>query len=328
MVYVLWLLGLHSFVVAQNPAIFKGGNADGWVSKNYITSSTNIFKGGTSDGWSSINIQQANTNIFKGGTNDGWSSQNFVQNAGGTIFKGGFGDGWDSKNFVQANTVIDKGGFGDGWSSINKVQASTAIHKGGFGDGWASTYRPQGPLPVTLLSFTAQKQGNASLLEWKTSTEINSNYFDVERSNDAISFLYIGRVNAAGNTSREISYSFTDNQPLPGLDYYRLKQVDLNGRVIYSPARLVKFDDVSSGGIKYYPNPTHGILNIGITTQMQNEDMVINISNAAGVVVEQLKKSSNASTLIQVDMRSFSKGTYFIQVKTNSATSVQGVVLQ
>ena len=328
MVYVLWLLGLHSFVVAQNPAIFKGGNADGWVSKNYITSSTNIFKGGTSDGWSSINIQQANTNIFKGGTNDGWSSQNFVQNAGGTIFKGGFGDGWDSKNLVQASTSIHKGGFGDGWSSINKLQSSTAIHKGGFGDGWASTYRPQGPLPISLLSFTAVKQGLAALVEWKTSSEINSNYFDVERSNDAVNFLFVAKVNAAGNSSRELSYGFTDNQPMAGPNYYRLKQVDRDGHAVYSPARLVRFDDAIGAHLKYYPNPTQGILNIQITAQMQDEDMVINITNALGIVVEQVKRSYSASTIIQVDMNRFAKGTYFIQVKTGSSNSVQKIVLQ
>ena len=326
-VCVLLLLGLHSYVTAQNPAIFKGGTSDGWVSKNYITSSTNIFKGGTSDGWSSINIQQANTNIFKGGTNDGWSSQNYVQNAGGTIFKGGFGDGWDSKNIVQASTVISKGGNGDGWSSINKVQASTAIHKGGFGDGWASTYRPQGPLPITILTFTAQKQGTAALVQWTTSSEINSHYFEVERSNDAINFEYVGRIDAAGNSSREINYSFTDYQPLAGLNYYRLKQVDLDGHYVYSPARLVRFDGLAGGLVRYYPNPTKGIVNIELPPNFQPEAMVINISNSAGVVLDQLKQQPGGGSIIQVNMSRFAKGTYFIQVKTNNSNSVQRIVL-
>ena len=298
---------ITTFINAQNNAIFKGGTADGWVYKNYL---------------------QSNTNIFKGGTGDGWDSKNFVQSST-TIFKGGTGDGWDSKNFVQSSTTIFKGGTGDGWDSKNYIQSSTTIFKGGIGDGWASAYRPVGPLPLNLLNFTAQKQGNnATLVQWKTSSEINTHYFDVERSNDAINFQFLGKVNAAGNSSTEISYSFTDNQPLRGINYYRLKQVDIGGHLTYSPARLVRFDEPNGGLIKYYPNPTNGILNIEIPQSMQQEAMVINISNAEGVMMDQVKRQSNSTTLLMIDMKRFAKGTYFIQVKTNTTNSTQRIVLQ
>lgn len=304
-----WLLfsSVTTFATGQNNAIFKGGFADGWNSKNSIQASTNIYKGSIADGWASLNFSQSTTNIFKGG----------------------IADGWDSRNYIQSSTTIFKGGRGDGWDSKNYIQLSLGIYKGGIGDGWASTYRPVGTLPVTLLNFTAQKQGNnATLVQWKTSSEINSHYFDLERSNDAINFQFIGKVNAAGNSSREISYSFTDNQPMKGENYYRLKQVDINGHLVYSPARFVRFDEINGGLVKYYPNPTSGILNIEITPQMQQGAMVINISNAAGAVMDQIKRPSNSTTILMIDMKRFAKGTYFIQVKTNSTNSTQRIVLQ
>ncbi|MCY7292405.1 MAG: hypothetical protein LH615_09510, partial [Ferruginibacter sp.] len=232
---LLLLTVLTSYTMAQNNAIFKGGTADGWVSQKYTQNSSNIFKGGIADGWVSLNYSQQTSNIFKGGTADGWDAKNYVQSSA-SIFKGGIGDGWDAKNYVQSSVGIFKGGIGDGWDTKNYVQSSAGIFKGGFGDGWASSYLPQGPLPVTFLYFTAQKQGNnAAVVQWRTGSETNTAYFDVERSADAVNFEFTGKVFASGNASG-MSYSFTDYHPLKGINYYRLKQVDKNNRFVYTPA--------------------------------------------------------------------------------------------
>ena len=210
-----WLLfsSVTTFATGQNNAIFKGGNADGWDSKNSVQASTNIYKGGNADGWGSLNFTQSTSGIFKGG----------------------IGDGWDSKNYIQANTIIFKGGNGDGWDSKNFIQSSLGIYKGGIGDGWASSYLPQGPLPVTFLSFNAKKlTETAAVLNWKTSQEQNSSYFQVERSNDALHYFNIGRVAASGNSTTAIDYYFTDTKPAAGINYYRLKQVDIDGKFEYS----------------------------------------------------------------------------------------------
>ena len=345
---LLCMVLLYVSVSAQNNAIFKGGIADGWVSKNMLQTSSNIykggtadgyatlnfaqnsgniFKGGTADGWSSLNYLQSSTNLFKGGFADGWDSKNYVQTST-NILKGGFGDGWDSKNYVQASTNVLKGGFGDGWSYKNYVQSSVVIEKGGFGDGWASTYRPQGPLPITLMNFDARKlNASAAFVYWATSQELNSAYFDVERGTDAITFSSIGQVQAAGNSTSSRQYNFTDYTPVNGLNYYRLKLMDLDGHFVYTPARLVRFDG-NAEQMRYYPNPTRGIVNIDLTSQMLNEPMVINISTASGVVVDQVKVNANTRSTITIDMSRFAKGMYFIQVKTESVNSVGRIVLQ
>jgi hypothetical protein len=328
LIMLLLATGICCHSSAQNNPIFKGGNADGWGTGAFQQASGNIFTGGDGDGWSKVSFSQAANNIFSGGTGDGWYNTSFSQPAG-NIFAGGAGDGWDKVAYAQSANAIFSGGDGDGWDKANFSQPGNNIFFGGTGDGWASTYRPMGPLPVTLLYFTARKNSAiSSLLEWKTSQEINTSHFDVERSNDAVVFSKIGRLNAAGNSSVAIGYSFIDNNPMAGNNYYRLKQYDLDGRFTYTPARLVRFDDINLAMVKYYPNPTKGMLNIEIADLSRNEAKVINITNAAGVVIDQLRLPASSNRLTEINMSRYPAGTYFVQLRTATINNTQRVILQ
>lgn len=113
------------------------------------------------------------------------------------------------------------------------------------------------PLPVSLISFTANKlNDHASILEWKTGFEKNNDYFIVERSIDGIHFEAIGTVKGGGNSTAVLYYSFVDENPYPGINYYRLKQVDLDTRYEYSIVRNVNFGlkelDFYQDGNGYY----------------------------------------------------------------------------
>src|SRR5690606_26093002 len=85
------------------------------------------------------------------------------------------------------------------------------------------------PLPVELISFTGKFVANGTLLEWATATEKDNNYFEIERSQDGKEFKAIGRVGGNNNSTSINRYNFTDKDQLPGLVYYRLKQVDNDG---------------------------------------------------------------------------------------------------
>lgn len=316
-----------SFAQPPNNAIFSGGNNDGFSRISFAQAASDIFTGGNNDGVSRTAFSQVENNIFNGGLNDGWSRANFQQ-AVINIFTGGFNDGWTSATFLQAGNAIFQGGNGDGWSNTIFLQPGNNIFMGGIGDGWSSTYRPMGPIPVHFLYFNANKQGTTSVLNWRTSQEINAAYFDVERSVDAVNFMYIGKVNSAGNSQVPMDYYFTDHQPSSGANYYRLKQVDLDGRFIYTPARLVRFDEASQNLVKYYPNPANGVLNIELPQSIRNEPKVVNISNTAGIVLEQLKLGSNNSSTLQLNMGNYPRGIYFVHVKTANINSVQRIVLQ
>ena len=85
------------------------------------------------------------------------------------------------------------------------------------------------PLPIGLVDFTAQCNTNNVIINWTTASEIDNNYFTIERSKDASVFNSIGTIKGAGNSSCNINYSFTDTNPFVGEGYYRLKQTDFNG---------------------------------------------------------------------------------------------------
>lgn len=309
-------------------AIFTGGAGDGFAYTSNGSASNNIFSGGIGDGWNRGSNNAVSNTIFIGGSGDGWSyaGNGAVSNS---IFTGGIGDGWNNAGNAAPSNSIFMGGFGDGWNKMSNAAASNNIFRGGAGDGWTSIYQPVGPLPVNFLYFNVRKQGkNTALLSWKTAQELNSSHFDVERSTDAVNFTYIGKVNAKGTASTESNYSFVDHAPAKGFNYYRLKQVDNNGRFVYTVARVLNFDDLDAGLVKYYPNPTSSILNIELTGEMKNQEKWITISNAGGIVVAHMKIPGNSNNIIPLNLGKYPKGIYFIQLKTTCCNSTQRIVLQ
>lgn len=308
-------------------SIFSGGEGAGWNKSSFNQAFNNIFSGGENDGWVFNSFTQSGSNIFNGGENDGWSNAIFLQ-AGSDIFNGGIDDGWASNLFLQPGNDIFTGGENDGWAYINFLQSENNIFNGGENDGWASTYRPMGPLPVSLISFTVQKINNSEgLLKWKTSSEINSSHFEIERSNDAFSFEKIGLVAAAGNSALPVEYDFNDLNPARGFNYYRLKQVDIDGRFVYTPTRLLRFDFIDDKNISYYPNPTTGQLNISITNSNNTEQKLITVSNSAGAVVNQIKVVSNNTEIIKLNLGGLPRGIYFIQLKSSTINSTRRIIV-
>ncbi len=314
--------------VSLSNTIFSGGTGDGFSRAVNVSATNNIFIGGIGDGWNkAANISSSNT-IFVGGIGDGWNNAANVS-ASNTIFVGGIGDGWNNAANVSASNTIFVGGIGDGWHNAGNAAASNNIFLGGGGDGWVNAYRPTNPLPVNFLYFNVRKQGkNIGLLSWKTAREANTSHYDVERSTDAVNFSFIGKVMANGNTSAESNYTFTDNAPAKGFNYYRLKQVDRDGRFMYTAARFLNFDDLDAGSVKYYPNPTNGILNIELTDEMRKQEKWLTVSTSGGIVIDQVKIQANGNRVIPVSLGKYPKGIYFIQIKTACCNSTQRVVLQ
>lgn len=116
-------------------------------------------------------------------------------------------------------------------------------------------------LPIELLRFEAQAEGDRMHLHWATAAEYNSAYFEVERSGLDAHFKAIGRVAAQGYARETRQYEFLDAKPLPGLNYYRLRLTDADGTFSYSPIRQAY---VSRGGgeLRVFPSPAHDLLQV------------------------------------------------------------------
>ncbi|HEY4111578.1 LamG-like jellyroll fold domain-containing protein [Puia sp.] len=137
-------------------------------------------------------------------------------------------------------------------------------------------------LPVEFSAFTAQKANGAVLLNWQTAQEQNSKEFVIERSTDNLAYTAIGTVEAAGNSSQSLSYSFMDISPLAGKDYYRLKEADLDGKYLYSPIVAVNFD--AGAEVRVSPNPA----NTSVTWWMNSAQAsggALSLTDLAGRVV-------------------------------------------
>ncbi len=122
---------------------------------------------------------------------------------------------------------------------------------------------PVNPLPIELVSFSGQVVDNAIELYWRTATELDNDYMAVERSADGIKFEEIGRVKGSGTTQEPQQYSLTDERPLYGINYYRLRQVDFDGAYEYHAPISVLFSPTGQAvGVSVYPNPTNEILHV------------------------------------------------------------------
>jgi hypothetical protein len=168
------------------------------------------------------------------------------------------------------------------------------------------------PVPVTLLSFTATLHNREVLLRWKTTAEYNNHYFDVERSSNGINFTVIGRVNGNGTTSLPHDYSLIDLQPLTGINYYRLKQVDLDGHKTYSyiVTVLLKNNEIVS---VYYNNQSN---NIHVIFNKQQNNIRLMLYGANGQLIKSITPADNINTYM-FGLPALATGIYMFEVMTD-----------
>ena len=137
-------------------------------------------------------------------------------------------------------------------------------------------------LPISLTSFKAARNNKHAQLSFSTALERDNDYFSIERSADASRFTEIGQVPGAGDSNVPKDYTFTDEQPLPGKNYYRLRQVDFDGTFSYS--NVVSVDFGSKGGLMLSPVPA--VRNqLRVTLEKAQEDGVWQILDMSGRVI-------------------------------------------
>ncbi|KAA5532566.1 T9SS type A sorting domain-containing protein [Taibaiella lutea] len=179
------------------------------------------------------------------------------------------------------------------------------------------------PLAIHLSTFTAVAENNRTRLDWTTLSETGNTGFDIERSADSKHWIKIGFISSLaenGNSNQKLQYVAYDEEPIPGVDVYRLKQTDQDGTVSYSDVRLVNFED-ATGTIAVYPNPTTDVVNI--RTNDWNNISNVSISDANGRMLLQVNDATK-----EIHLNGFAKGTYLIQVVKKDGTAANFKIIK
>ncbi len=170
------------------------------------------------------------------------------------------------------------------------------------------------PLPIQLTAFTATLQNGVVALNWTTKSEINNNYFTLEKSTDGINWTAFAQVDAAGNSSVEINYRYVDEDPYLGVSYYRLKQTDFDLTATYfGPIAVQMVDDLS-----IFPNPTSGVVYIVGESNPER----VQLFNLQGQKIPIQFRAITGRLLL--DTNDLANGTYYLQF----ASEIKRLVVQ
>jgi hypothetical protein len=173
---------------------------------------------------------------------------------------------------------------------------------------------PYEVLPVELISFTGWNQGAVNRLQWVTSTELNTSKFVIEKSVDQGVWSVIGEKTAAGNSSQRLTYDFTDNSPIVGNNYYRLKVVDLDNTFSYSNTINIPVGEaVVNNFTRVYPNPTSGLLNVEIQSTDIYDTKIVAYDAIGKKVLDQSSSLNKGLNTLQLDFSKFANGSYILQ---------------
>jgi Domain of unknown function (DUF4082)/Secretion system C-terminal sorting domain len=191
-------------------------------------------------------------------------------------------------------------------------------------------FQPDFPLPVVLAGFRAITTNNDVLLNWKTESENNNKGFEIQRSNNGTDWYAVSFVNGAGESPAARNYNYTDKGLAPGLYYYRLKQVDNDGKFKNSPVvtatvsgkgRIVLFQNA--------PNPFRSTATIRFDLPTAQK-VRLSILDILGREVKVLtnKQSEAGSHLIPVDATGLSRQLYYIRLQTESGTLTRNMLVE
>ena len=188
-----------------------------------------------------------------------------------------------------------------------------------------ASINPCGPLPIELLFFRGTNIGESTVLSWATSSELNNDYFTLQRSTDGKTFIELGTVVGAGNSKTRLDYEFVDRRPETGLNYYRLKQTDFDGSFSYSKLISVNSNTDFTEEIRLYPNPNKGDFSIRMTTA-SDHPVTISVLDEAGKTLTTLVKTPMGH--LEHNFQNFPKGVYFIKITSEYQQTVKKVIVK
>lgn len=174
------------------------------------------------------------------------------------------------------------------------------------------------PLPISLSAFTGTREGAKNVLNWSTASETKNKGFELQRSINGKDFTAITFVNSKSTSGAGANYTYTDEKPLSGTNYYRLRQVDNDGKATFSAIVVLKSAQIKADISRVYPNPVQDKLNI-VLNIVGNEKVTISITDLVGkTIATKSIDAVNGDNNISFNTTQLAKGTYLIKVNSSS----------
>ncbi|MBS1657032.1 MAG: VCBS repeat-containing protein [Bacteroidetes bacterium] len=173
-------------------------------------------------------------------------------------------------------------------------------------------------LPIELISFSAAPKNNGVELRWSTASELNNDHFTVERSGDGLHFESIGEVKGAGTSVSQLNYLFYDSHPLPGENYYRLKQTDFDGSFTYSAVQAIDLTG-ETGSPEIFPNPFNEVLILRGTSPY-------GMANIFDITGKEILRTRTSAGQTMLNTASLPSGIYYVGYSCQSSTKIFRVV--
>jgi hypothetical protein len=230
-------------------------------------------------------------------------------------------NGIAENNLTMFSTTTGSAPFTPLYGTLNTTARTvTQVNVPSFSNYYLTLGDLTNPLPVTLISFSATRNGENAKLVWATASEKNNRGFEVQMSNDGKAFRTLGFVASQGsNSTTKLDYAYTDTETgKTGVRYYRLHQIDLDGTDSYSPVRAVSFDGAGSlaSELSIYPNPATGD-DVRLLIQTSEAGTArLRITDLMGrVLTDQTITTASGSTETKLNALATAKnGTYLAQL--------------
>ncbi|GHM99310.1 hypothetical protein WSM22_08000 [Cytophagales bacterium WSM2-2] len=251
-------------------------------------------------------------------------------NNGGQVYVNGNINLNGNGDQINANNTSPYGLYVNGTTTNSGGGSSTTAYKGTKASmqstnpsfyAWVKA-QPNSPLPIVLISFDIESISEASVqLKWVTASEINFDYFELERSTDGKNFADIGHIQGHGTTQEQHSYEFADNSPVIGTNYYRLKSIDFDG---YTETFSVVMSNVAAAmKASVYPNPLSSGNSLHIDLNFVSENYVISVTDVYG---------NSKLTFSSTDMQnavpvSLGAGIYLVTITSGKFSQVSRLVI-
>ena len=182
-------------------------------------------------------------------------------------------------------------------------------------------------LPVELVSFSAEQIDNNVVLEWKTATEINNDYFEIQKSLDGKDFFSLGRVIGMGNSNSIKTYSFIDAYPNSGKAFYTLKQVDYDGTSTLSEIIMVDIV-IDNIDFKIYPNPAIDFFKVSLTSSISEKTSILLYDQVGNLMMNREVDELEEQDEITMNVTSLNPGVYMLKVLSGSFIRSMKVLIE